>query len=193
MELGVIDQYGQARSWDNETWVTAKLDPRGAGGALLEGARVNRSLEGTVEFNNLSVNMEGTFSLKFFLDGGAEIWEEDVVVRVNVGEGEAEGKLSDGGVCFGLFDSFSCYTDEPPRGKDVSARASDTDRAPLSYTVLRSLRRMRPSASYLFPPVSSSYPASTFWRRPGSSSTRGGRAASGSPASTALRFSIRTA
>jgi len=39
ISLGLVDQYGQPRKWDNNTYVSAKLAVKGSGGAVLEGRR----------------------------------------------------------------------------------------------------------------------------------------------------------
>lgn len=125
ISLSVMDQFGQFRSWDNGTYVSAKLAVQGSQGATLQGGNVNVTDKGLVHFESLSVNQEGNFTLGFYI--GQTVGEEEEVrgtsremknngpaasLRLRVGQDPMEARLA--GVCHGLFDSFSClYEDEP--------------------------------------------------------------------------------
>ena len=45
---------------------------KGSNGATLSGGKVNVTKEGEVEFRKLNVDIEGNFTLKFYIDGGEE-------------------------------------------------------------------------------------------------------------------------
>jgi len=65
--------------------------------------------------------MEGNFSLKFFLDDKAEIYDPNAAtVRVRVGQDPLEKMMS--GVCKGLFESFSCFVGDAGGEKEGEER-----------------------------------------------------------------------
>jgi hypothetical protein len=131
VSLHLMDQFGQFRKWDNDTYVSAKLALKGSGGAVLEGKRVNVTENGVVSFDTLSVDKEGNFTLGFFVGqtvGEAEEREEvgemggkaaaAASLRLRVGMDPTEARMA--GVCHGLFDSFMCSAedDEPVKVLD---------------------------------------------------------------------------
>ena len=135
ISLHLMDQYGQFRKWDNDTYVSAKLALKGSGGAVLEGKRVNVTENGVVSFDTLSVDKEGNFSLGFFVgqtvgeaeeigereEGGEKGGKAAASLRLRVGMDPTEARMA--GVCHGLFDSFMCSAedDEPVRLDNLEA------------------------------------------------------------------------
>ncbi|GMH47906.1 hypothetical protein TL16_g00178 [Triparma laevis f. inornata] len=108
----VKDQFGQVRQWDNSTWVSARIDVKGSNGATLSGGKVNVTKEGEVEFRKLNVDIEGNFTLKFYIDrgeegGGMTGGEPAATLNLRIGQDPTEARLE--GICHGLFDNFHCY------------------------------------------------------------------------------------
>jgi len=135
ISLNLVDQYGQFRNWDNDTYVSAKIAVKGSGGAVLEGKRVNVTENGVALFDTLSVDKEGNFSLGFYVGqtvGEVEVKEEKedeqfsdkaaaASLRLRVGMDPTEARMA--GICHGLFDSFMCSAedDEPVRVDNMEA------------------------------------------------------------------------
>ena len=120
VQLHLLDQFGQFRWWDNSTYISARLDLKSSHGATLGGDRVNVTSSGAVEFHGLTVNLEGNFTVKFFVDGGsASEGNPAASLHLRLGQEETEARLA--GDCYGLFDSFSCMASDEPgqarRGK----------------------------------------------------------------------------
>ena len=108
----------------SESYVTASLDVRGSNGAVLEGARTNRTEGGVVTFEDLRVNQEGNFTLRFYLtsskgegegegegDGDTNDNKKSIIetsLKLRIGQDPLDKMLGAGGVCSGLYESFSC-------------------------------------------------------------------------------------
>ena len=143
VSVNIYDQFGQFRNMDNSTYVSAKIEAKGADGAQLEGGRVNVTKQGVASFTGLSVSQEGNFTLVFSIYHNTDVTdnEKDNVkpgkrptkkqkeellrqqlaaaqlsatsVQLRVGKDPTEAKLE--GECNGLFSSFSCMKAEPGR------------------------------------------------------------------------------
>mmetsp|Transcript_8734 Transcript_8734/g.11339 ORF Transcript_8734/g.11339 Transcript_8734/m.11339 type:complete len:803 (-) Transcript_8734:175-2583(-) len=101
VHLRLLDQFSQPMIWENSTWVSTSIPVKGSNGARIGGQTVNKTSAGQVQFNDLSFDIDGDFTVRFSVN--------DAVLtsfRVVVGS-DWEYRI-----CDTVYDLFQCLPEE---------------------------------------------------------------------------------